>query len=514
MPDSPATSAARRLRVAVGGIMHESNTFNPRPTPLEAFRVQRGEELPRWWRDTPHELGGFIAGAERFGYELFPTLMAQATPGGMVTREAFERLTQELLERLARVPRPDGLLLALHGAMVSEACADADGEVVRRLREQVGADFPLVVTHDYHANVSEQVVATSTALIIYKSYPHLDHRERGLQAADVIARTIRGEIRPVQALVKSPMLLNIVHQNTNVPPMDRVMGAARVLEEQPDVVAASVAGGYQYADVAELGPAAVVVTDGAPALARQGARQLAEKLWAIREQLHFRLPDVAQAVKEAGAQERWPVILVDMGDNIGGGSSGDSTFILRELLRQGLRGWLVVLADPEAVAACARAGVGADLRLRVGGKRDHLHGEPVEVSGRVKCLHDGRYEEREVRHDGQRYHDQGLSALLEAGGPPDCCASYLLLTSRRQTPFSLQQLLSVGLQPARQRVLVVKAAIAWRAAYEAIAGAIIEVDSPGVTTVNPARFRYRRAPALWGLPAGADTEEPVHDQPH
>ena len=502
------------MRIAVGGIMHESNTFSPTPTPLQAFRVQRGDKMLSWWRDTPHEVGGFIAGGERFEFELFPTLMAQATPGGMVTREAFEGLTQELLERLSAAPRLDGMLLALHGAMVSEAWADADGEVVRRVREQVGADFPLVVTHDFHANVSEQLVALSTALIIYKSYPHLDHYERGLQAASVIARTIRGEIRPVQALVKPPMLLNIVHQNTNLPPMDRVMEAVHSLEEEPTVVAANVAGGYQYADVAEVGPAAVVVTDAEPALARQGARRLADLLWATRERLHFSLPDATQAVREAGASERRPVILVDMGDNIGGGSSGDSTFILRELLRQGVAGWVVVLADPEAAAACVRAGVGADLRLHVGGKRDSLHGQPVEISGRVKCLHDGRYEESEVRHDGQRYHDQGLAALLEIGGPPDERASFLLLTSRRQTPFSLQQLLSVGLQPARQRVLVVKAAIAWRAAYEAIAGAIIEVDTPGVTTVNPARFRYRRAPALWGLPGSADFDEGRYDQPH
>ena len=206
-----------------------------------------------------------------------------------------------------------------------------------------------MVTHDYHANIAQRVVDLSTALIIYKTYPHLDHRERGLQAASLIARTIRGEIRPVQALVKPPMLLNIVRQNTNLPPMDGVMAAARALEGEPAVLAASVAGGYQYADVPELGPAAVVVTDGAPALARHAAGQLADHLWAIRERLHFTLPDVAQAVRQAGASERRPVILVDMGDNIGGGSSGDSTFILHELLRQGLSGWVVVLADPEAV---------------------------------------------------------------------------------------------------------------------------------------------------------------------
>ena len=502
------------MRIAVAGIMHESNTFSQLPTPLEAFRVQRGDELVRRWRGTPHELGGFIAGGESCGYEVFPTLMAQATPGGVVTREAFERLTGELLQRLSLAPHLDGLLLALHGAMVCETNLDADGELLRRLREQVGADFPIVVTHDFHANISERVVALSTALIIYKSNPHLDHRERGLQAASVIARTIRGEIRPVQALAKPPMLLNIVHQNTNVPPLDQVMEAARSLEEQPAILAASVAGGYQYADVPELGPAAVVVTDGAPELARQEAGRLADHLWSIRERLHFKLPDAAQAVRQASASDRRPVILVDMGDNIGGGSSGDSTFILRELLRQRLTGWVVVLADPAAVAACADAGVGSALRLDVGGKRDRLHGEPVEVSGCVKCLHDGRYEESEARHGGQRYHDQGLTALLEIGGSTDEKASFLLLTSQRQTPFSLQQLLSVGLQPAQQQVLVVKAAIAFRAAYEPIAGAIIEIDTPGVTCVNPARFRYHRAPALWGLPASTNTEEGKYDKPH
>ena len=210
------------------------------------------------------------------------------------------------------------------------------------------------------------------------------------------------------------------------------------------------------------------------------AGQLADQLWSIREQLHFKLPDVADAVRKAGASDRAPVILVDMGDNIGGGSSGDSTFILDELLRQGLTGWVIVLADPQAVAACARAGVGAALRLAVGGKRDSLHGQPVEVSGRVKCLHDGRYEENEVRHDGQRYHDQGLSALLEIGDPP---------AEQRELPAA-DQPSADALQPAAtserrvaagrgRQVLVVKAAIAWRAAYEAIAGEIIEVDSPG-----------------------------------
>ncbi len=493
------------MRIAMGGIMHESNTFSATLTNLAAFQIQRDADIIQWWQETHHEVGGFIEGASKFGYELFPTLMAMATPSGPVTSEAFEALTDELIDRLTGASSLDGLLLALHGAMVSEEHPDGDGEVVRRLRAALGKDFPIVVTHDLHANVSEQIVNESTALVIYKTYPHVDHRERGLQAAEIIAGLVRGEIKPVQALSKPAMLLNIVRQNTNVEPIRSIMQAARALELSPKVLAASVALGYQYADVYEIGPTVVVVTDRDLALAKREARRLSDMLWNIREQLTFNLPDAAEAVWQAKHSEELPVVLVEMGDNIGGGSAGDSTFILDELLRQKAEGWVVVLADPQAAQECVQAGVGASLTLRVGGKKDNLHGDPVEVSGRVKCLHDGQFQESEPRHGGQRYYDQGLTAVLEiptskSGGQPSDCSSLLVLTTHRQVPFSLHQLLSVGIQPQQQKILVVKAAIAFRAAYEPIAGRIIEVDTPGLTAVNPARFPYKhvRRP-LWGL---------------
>jgi microcystin degradation protein MlrC len=203
------------------------------------------------------------------------------------------------------------------------------------------------------------------------------------------------------------------------------------------------------------------------------------------------------------------VVLVETGDNIGGGSAGDSTFILGELLRQKAEGWVVVLADPEAVEACIRTGVGASVNLHVGGKRDHLHGETITVSGRVKAVHDGKYVETEPRHGGQRYRDQGLTAVLEIGDSIPDNPKLLVLTSYREAPMSLHQLLSLGIQPQRQRILVVKAAIAFRAAYEPIAGRIIEVDTPGLTAVNPARFTYHhvRRP-LHGLDAATGNTSP------
>jgi microcystin degradation protein MlrC len=296
------------------------------------------------------------------------------------------------------------------------------------------------------------------------------------------------------------MLLNIVHQNTGAEPLRSIVQAVRELEQNPKVLAASLAAGYQYADVFEMGPSAVVVADGDRDLAEREAQRLSDMVWNIRDQLAFHLPDAVDAVRQAKESERTPVVLVEMGDNVGGGSAGDSTFILGELLRQGAEGWVVVLADPEAVQACARAGVGASVTLRVGGKKDDFHGSPVEVSGRVKCLHDGRYMETEPRHGGRRFHDQGITAVVEIPTSRAEVSSLLVLTTRREVPFSLHQLLSLGIQPQRQKILVVKAAIAYRAAYEPIAGRIIEVDTPGLTTVNPSRFTYRnvRRP-LWGL---------------
>ena len=490
------------MRVAIGGILHESNTFNPRLTGLADFRIQREDEVIGWWGEAHHEVGGFIEGAARNGYELYPTLMANATPSGPIAAEAFELLAGELEARLTNAPALDGLLLALHGALVSERHPDGDGEIVRRLRSLMGSDFPIVVTHDLHANVSDRVVDESTALVIYKTYPHIDQRQRGLQAARLIARLIRGEIEIAQALSKPPLLLNIVRQNTNVAPMLAIMQAARELEKRPKVLAASVALGYQYADVLEMGPAAVVVTDGDPELARHEAQRLADLIWNTREQLAIDLPDAAAAVTQAKESQQTPVVLVDMGDNIGAGSAGDSTFILQELLRQEAAGWVVVLADPEAARKCESAAIGARLTVPVGGKQDDLHGEPVAVTGHVRCLHDGKFVETEPRHGGQRYYDQGLTAVVEIGDLNAESPRLVVLTSARQVPFSLHQLLSLGIQPQRQRILVVKAAIAFRAAYEPIAGQIVEVDTPGLTAVNPARFVYRRVRRpLWGVEA-------------
>ena len=474
--------------VAIGGIMHESNTFSDTPTDFEAFHTSVGDEIIDAWADTHHEMGGFIQGAAQNGYTLYPTLMAAATPAGRVTDAAFDRLTEMLLQRLrVSAPNSEGLLLALHGAMVVESYPDGDGELLRRLRAVFPAEFPIVVTLDHHANVSEQMVNLSTALVIYKTNPHIDQGHRGLQAAALMHRILSEGIAPTQSLSKPPMLLNILYQNTSAEPMRSILNAAAELESRDDVLVANVAAGYPYADVYEAGPAFVIVTDDNRQLARKEAERLSEMLWNVRGRLTLDLPDAAAAVRQAISTEKHPVILVEMGDNIGGGSPGDSTIILAELLKQDAAEFVVVLWDAESVQTCLRVGVGEEVALSVGGKTDRRHGKPVPIRGRVRLLHDGHFVETEPRHGGQKYHNQGLTAVVELASPH---RALVVLTSRRQTPFSLHQLLSLGVQPQGMRIIVVKAAIAYRAAYEPIAGEIIEVDTPGLTAVNPQHFTY------------------------
>ena len=391
--------------IAIGGIMHESNTFSNVPTDRAAFEsgyLIFDNDILDIWGESHHEIGGFIESASTYAWDLHPILMAAATPAGRVTDAFFNETVDELIQRIQSVPNLDGVLLALHGAMVVESYPDGDGEVLRRMRRALGADFPIVSTLDHHTNVSEQMVAESTALVIYKTNPHVDQRQRGLQAAEILRRTVSGEIKPTQALAKPPMIFNIRHQYTSVEPMLPILQEAAQLETKSDVLAANIAAGYPYADVHEIGPAAVVVTDNNPQLAQTEAERLSNMLWNVHDQLDINLPDAAAAVAEAIQSESHPVILVEMGDNIGGGSPGDSTFILSELVQQKADGFVCILYAPQEVEACIRAGVRGEVDLTVGGKSDDLHGSPVLIRGRVRLIHDGYYEETEPRHGGGR----------------------------------------------------------------------------------------------------------------
>lgn len=474
------------MRVAVGGIYHESNTFFSQPMTMQRFaenRLDFGPDVELQWRNTSSEMGGFLAGAAQFGFEIVPTIMAWGMPSGRVLADAFETLCGELETRIRAAGKLDGVLLSLHGAMVSEQYDDADGEVLRRVRKVIG-DVPLVVTLDFHANVTEEMVSWPDILVGYDTYPHVDQAERGLEAAAFLHRMMADGWRPHMALARRPLLAHILSQSTERPPMQGVLEAAHELERREEISCVSVFAGFPYTDVPQAGFSVVTVADSREA-ATSAAEELAEGVWKRRAEFASRIPQPEEAVAEAIAQPHGLTILADVGDNLGAGTPGDGTVLLRELMKQGAQNALVLLCDPIAVNECLAVGVGSTLTLEVGAKCDRHHGMPVAITGIVRLLSDGVYRNVGPMRNGV-LENQGRTAVVDTGGV------LVVLTERRMPMWNLQQLRSLGIEPTSLRIIVVKSAIAYRAAYVPIAGRIIEVDTPGLAAADVRRFSYRK----------------------
>jgi microcystin degradation protein MlrC len=489
-------------RVGIAGLLHESNTFLPVPTRrchFEQGSLTEGKLLLERWSGALHELGGFLEGARIHEFQPIPLLATFAVPSGTIENEAFEELVTTMVARLRSALPLDGLLVALHGATVAENFRDADGEIVRRLRQVVGQSIPIITTLDLHGNVSEQMIGQTHATVMYRSNPHLDQRERGIEAATLMARTLSGEIQPVQAIERPPLLINIAKQHTQEPPARGLYDDVRTVMEWPGILSASVAMGFYYADVAEMGASFLAVADGDSALARKAARWMAQRAWGRREELQGCLPSPEEAVRMAAQMNPGPVVLMDVGDNVGGGSPGDSTILMAEVLQQHVPNALVILYDPESVQTCVRAGVRQDVTLTVGAKTDRLHGQPIPIQGKVRMLSDGLFTETQVRHGGWGKYDQGVTAVVETEQ-----LHTFILTSLRMAPMSLEQVLSLGIKPENKKILIAKGVVAPRAAYEPIARQVILVDTPGSTSANPECFnyQYRRRP-LYPLEAEA-----------
>ena len=292
----------------------------------------------------------------------------------------------------------------------------------------------------------------------------------------MMASILSGKIQPVQALETPPMIINILAQKSSTEPMRGLYRRMEEILESPGIVSVSIASGVAF----------LVVANGDEQLARQEARALARQAWDLRERFNLFGEPVEEAGRQAGQASDTPVTLLDVGDNVGGGSPGDRTILFDAVLQAGLDNALVVLHDPESVEACLQAGMGQTVSLQVGGKSVEMHGRPVPITGTVRTLNDGFFIEREVRHGGKYRNNQGLTALVETTKWHS-----VILTSERMAPMSLEQVRSVGVRPEWKRILIAKGAIAPRAAYEPVSKQVIEVDTPGVSAADPRRFTYQ-----------------------
>jgi microcystin degradation protein MlrC len=374
---------------------------------------------------------------------------------------------------------------------VSPSIPDVDGHWLTELRRRVGADVPIVCTLDPHANLSPAMVSACDAIAAYRTNPHLDQHARGLEAAEWMARSLRGEIQLTTAAVHLPLIIDIERQCTKEEPCRKFCAKAEAMvAESPNLLGWSIVLGFPYADVAEMGTSVVFVADGDAALAQSAATRLARTIWERRGELVGRHISIEEALDQA-ARIDGTVCLLDMGDNVGGGSPGDGTLLAQALHARGRGSSFVCLYDPESVQAATAAGIGQRVTLRVGGKTDSLHGAPLEAEFTVLGLFDGKFEETQPRHGGIKEFDQGPTAVVRSDR-----GLTAMLTSRRVPPFSLRQLTAFGIKPEQYDVLVAKGVNAPIAAYAPVARHMIRVDTPGVTTADVTRlaFQNRRRP--------------------
>jgi microcystin degradation protein MlrC/enamine deaminase RidA (YjgF/YER057c/UK114 family) len=487
------TKSIRKFRIGLLGIYHESNTFINKPTALEDFKNGhwlKGEAIRREYQNAAHEIGGMLEVLDSRDVEVVPLMYAEATPGGIISGAAYDQLLLELMEELNKYPSFDGILVVPHGAGVSETYPDMDGHWLSLLRNTVGSDIPIVGTLDPHANVSEAMVRSTNALVAYKTNPHIDQRETGKEAANLILKYLNKEINPVQNLIQVPVAISIEQQNTSAQPCVNLYEFARKMSQHPGVISLSILLGFPYADVNEMGSSFILVTDGSfPDLTSYEEQfrdyMIKNKTVFVGRKLSIgsQLPLIKDFKK--------PALLLDMGDNIGGGAPGDSTYLLNALEKHGLYKSFICICDPKAVEKACAYKDNEKFKLTFG-NNSGSSGD-VQYSSHVTLLHttEGKFKENSIRHGGQVSFDMGNIAIIET-----LQGNVVMLTSQRVPPFSLNQLTSFGINPKDFDVVVAKGVNAPIAAYESVCPTIVQIDTPGVTQADMTKFTFinRRRP--------------------
>jgi len=491
------------MRIGIASLSHETNTFAAeRNDSMETVHARRGKPLlegahPRSF------IGGFLEGAERPDVERIPTVGIGFAHGGIIHAAVYERCRDMIVDALRDARPLDGVYFALHGAMVAEApYTDAEGELVRAARAVLG-DIPMVGTYDFHAIMSDPEVE-SLVPFPNNTNPHIDGYERGLEAADCLLRMLDGEIHPITRRVFVPIIGPNIGQSTwsHIPEDEERLLLCQLnkkreeLEKIPKVINITILGGYGYGDSPDAGMSIVATADGDPELAERMARELARDLWARREELLKVRPihPIDEGVKMAMAREERPVLLVDLGDDPGSACPADSPAVLEGLIRQGARDCALTIRDADAVRAGMDAGVGATLTLEVGGKIDRRFYSPLKVTGTVKSIDDGRYMilgpthggwGREVTQEAFREANVGPRVVLRIGDKIDA------VFSQRRTGKDRDFFKSAGIILEEKQIIVVKSNQAHRASFDSVAASTIELNTPGVSTVDYASLPYQ-----------------------
>jgi len=479
-----------KKRVLIAGLFHETHTFLDGTTSLSDFQILRGEEMLRCEGDSS-PLGGVLACAREFGWEVLPTVDYRAQPSAIVEDGVIEAFISELVTHSKRHLESgvDAIYLVLHGAMTSQSLQDVEGEVLQQLRSLIGlADVPLFGVFDLHANFTPRMAALSHCLVSYRKNPHTDGREAACIAAQHLQKALTTSILPKQQCLVATLMWPPTGTATANDPMLTLESMAREMEARSGITSVSVVSGFSFADTEHTG-VSFVASGTDDAAVSNGLKQLADKAQELRELGNVTDPPLAEVMAKLPSFTSGLTVLVEPSDNIGGGAPGDGTGLLRALIEHEVANSAICIADPVAVKAASHAGLGSKVTLSIGGKGSRLDAGPVDLEVEVISLSDGRFELEDKQSHlasmcGDRF-DMGPSAVVRHAGIT------ILLTSIKTPPFDLGQWRNQGIEPTKLSVIAVKAAVAHRRAYDPIAARMFWVDTPGPCSSNLRTLPYQ-----------------------
>ncbi len=499
-------------RIAVSLFFHETNTFALEENTEPDAACYQGQAM----LDHTHPknfVGGFIEAASRDDIEIVPIADIWYSHGGLISAGMFEYYRDMIVDGLREAAPLDGVFFALHGAMAAaDPYTDAEGNLLLAAREAVGEGVPFVATYDFHGIMTHDEVAQLSGAFPNNSNPHIDSYECGLEAGETMLRILDGEIQPVTKLVHVPIIGPNIGQSTwshdpdeeEMLPLYQLNLIREAVEDTPGVIDVTILGGYGYADTPETSMSVVVTTDNDPELAEKLANEMAERVWQRRHDILTVRPiyPVDEGVKLAiESNEEKPVVLVDLGDDPGSSTPSDSPAVLESLIRQGAHDCVVIIRDPNVVDAAIEAGVGATLEMEVGAAIDQRFYEPIMIKGKVKTIDDGDYMicgpthggwGKEVNREAWREAHTGLRAVLRLDNKID------VIFTRRQTRNDRDFMKSAGIILEEKKIIAVKSNQAHRASLRPIVSKIIELESPGASTVDYESLPFRHWPRpLW-----------------
>ncbi len=485
-------------RIGIIQILQETNYFNPIqtvPGDFGNFGIGTGREVLEKYGKVG-EIDGFVRGLRKWPGRVRPVgvLRLQAWSGGPAARRTRRWFAENLSRELGKAGRLDGLLVALHGAMMAVDEPDIEGFLLEKIRAIVGPDIPVVATVDLHAYMTPRMIENASAIVGYHTFPHVDQPETGIRAAGVLRRIFAGA-KPVSALVRLPMITGGELQSTFAPPLRPIFRDLVALEGRKGVLSTAILMTQAYLDVPELGWSVLIVTDGDPGLARRKALSLASRCWPVRERLMEKFLKAPACIDRALACKGGPVVIADGADATNSGGGGDSIHLLKEMMGRSIPGGaLTIMVDPKAVARAFAAGRGGAFRFAVGGKRDHIFSQPLKVAGKVASVH-RKAAYVLTGHGGNNLKiDMGRAAVVRIG-------DVTLLLVEKPGPGSTPLMYRcVGLEPRDFKIVIVKSPLGFRAEFGPFAADIILSDCPGCASSRFDSLPFRRiSRPLWPL---------------